>query len=106
MDAKYHKDYYYRTHEKRLDLKRVSQTDRRKRNAQYILEYLAVHACINCGEKDPIVLEFDHLHSKVKDISDMSKGCWSLEKIQEEIDKCEVRCANCHRRITHQRRVR
>ena len=105
MDAKWHRDYYARTKETRIELKRADQKRQRTRNRLFIFEYLASHACVDCGEKDPIVLDFDHLHSKIKDVSDMSSSGWSIRKIQEEIDKCEVRCSNCHRRITHKRRL-
>ena len=56
---------------------------------------------MDCGESDILVLEFDHT-KKEKD-GDISYMVWrrSLKVIQEEITKCEVRCANCHRRKTH-----
>ena len=57
--------------------------------------------CIDCGEKDILVLEFDHVvGNKSMNISEMRSGLYSLKKIAEEIAKCEVRCANCHRRKT------
>ncbi len=62
-------------------------------------EYLLIHPCVDCGQKDPIVLEFDHLRDKRKNISSLTNEA-SLEKTFEEINKCEVRCANCHRRKT------
>ena len=65
-----------------------------------IYEYLKTHPCIDCGEKDIIVLEFDHLSDKVHSISDMIRRVSSIESVFEEIKKCEVRCANCHRRKT------
>lgn len=66
-----------------------------------IFEYLQNHSCVDCGESDPVVLEFDHVRGNKKGcISRMiSDGC-GWENIQKEIDKCEVRCANCHRRKT------
>lgn len=51
--------------------------------------------CIDCGNKNPLCLDFDHQHSKVKNLSDMCGGKW--EKIEYELSKCEVRCSNCHR---------
>jgi len=62
--------------------------------------YLKTHPCIDCGENNPVVLEFDH-NGPTKKIGSISylantaKRSWSV--IKTEIDKCEVRCANCHR---------
>ncbi len=66
---------------------------------QLVWEYLNSHPCVDCGEKDPIVLEFDHIRDKKSNISELTKDA-SLNKVVEEIAKCEVRCANCHRRKT------
>lgn len=75
------------------------------RNKTHVLNYLSKHPCVDCGESDPIVLEFDHVRgTKEADISNMVQRGLSLVKIDSEIDKCDVRCANCHRRVTHQRR--
>ena len=67
-----------------------------------LLSYLSTHSCVDCGETDPVVLDFDHEHlnRKSASISDMLKNrlCWA--SIQSEIAKCSVRCANCHRRRT------
>jgi hypothetical protein len=62
--------------------------------------YLLEHPCVDCGETDPVVLEFDHVRGKkVSNIGTLAaSACW--QKIQTEIAKCEVRCANCHRRKT------
>ena len=67
-------------------------------NQRRALEYLLEHPCVDCGEPDPIVLEFDHLVDKVSGIAQMLHRHVRWEVIAEEIQKCEVRCANCHRR--------
>ena len=74
--------------------------ERKRKIQQWILDYLKEHSCIDCGEKDPIVLEFDHRSDKVMEISKMIKMGYSITKIEEEVVKCDVRCANCHRRKT------
>ena len=71
---------------------------RRRDNLQRVLDYLKTHPCVDCGEDDPIVLEFDHLRDKVANISAMRGHPWW--KMLLEIAKCEVVCANCHRRRT------
>lgn len=51
-------------------------------------------------------MEFDHVRGvKVAIVSRMAANGVGLGKLQAEIDKCEVRCANCHRRVTVQRRL-
>ncbi len=69
---------------------------------EYIQKYLLEHPCIDCKETDIIVLEFDHRSEfkKFKAISSMLRARYPLQKIKDEILKCEVRCANCHRRKT------
>lgn len=72
----------------------------RKRNQLKVYEYLLQNPCISCGEKDPIVLEFDHLGAKKRDVSALVNSPSSLKAVFSEISKCQVLCANCHRRKT------
>lgn len=78
---------------------------RMRRELQELLRrYLLDHPCVDCGETDLRVLEFDHLRNKTANISqliDHRGRSWS--SILQEIDKCEVVCANCHRRRTYAR---
>jgi hypothetical protein len=64
-----------------------------------IREHLS-NGCIDCGEKDLIVLEFDHVADKKYSIGYMLRSTFSVEAVEKEIAKCVVRCANCHRRKT------
>ena len=78
----------------------------REKNKERIQNYLLGHPCVDCGESDLIVLEFDHVRDvKVKDVSLMIAQGYSWETIMKEIKKCDVRCANDHRRRTHERRL-
>lgn len=52
--------------------------------------------CIDCEEKRPPVLQFDHVGKKYMAVSEMVRRGYSKEKILKEIEQCEVRCANCH----------
>lgn len=94
----YDKEFYARTIEKRRERKKVNSKIIRDRNTSYIRQYLEKNCCVDCGEKDPIVLEFDHKYDKKYNIADMTT--LSIEYLRQEIDKCEIRCANCHRRKT------
>jgi len=76
---------------------------RKKQNNEYVQSYLASHPCIDCGENDPIVLEFDHRDPSQKkyNISERRRPVFSINTLKSEIEKCDIRCANCHRRRTH-----
>jgi len=69
----------------------------RQQNRVKIIEYLSVRKCVDCGESNIIVLDFDHRNSSTKkhSVSQMMDFGW--EAILEEIKKCDVRCSNCHR---------
>jgi len=71
---------------------------------EYAWDYLSTHPCIECGESDPTVLEFDHIHGKDKDIAVLVGQGYSIKAVMKEIAKCQVLCANCHRRKTAKER--
>jgi hypothetical protein len=87
-------------HDEHLKNVRERKTAAREVAKQYVWDYLATHPCIHCGESDPRVLEFHHRGNKDKGIAYLAGGGWSVGRIQEEIDKCVVLCANCHRKLT------
>lgn len=85
----------------------VYKESARIRNKKFVDDFLLKNPCVDCNERDLIVLEFDHVRGKKKmNISDAVRRGWSIESIKNEMDKCEVRCANCHRRITHSRKTK
>lgn len=69
-------------------------------------DYLRAHPCVDCGEADLAVLEFDHLDPDAKTMAIGAMiGRRSWKKIVAEIEKCVVRCANCHRKRTAAQRA-
>ena len=72
---------------------------RRVERTAFLVEYFKTHPCVDCGEDDPVVLDFDHLRDKEFNIGqDLEYKPWHV--VLAEIEKCEVACANCHRRRT------
>ena len=70
--------------------------------AEYLVEFFRQRSCVDCGEGDPLVLEFDHLGNKKFNIArGLSNRSW--QAVLDEIAKCDVVCANCHRRRTARR---
>ena len=86
----------------RKTLTKQRNAEIRRRNKTFIYGYKATHPCIVCGETDPIVLEFDHRDpsNKRRNICEMIATLTTIETLQAEIAKCDVLCANCHRRKT------
>lgn len=82
---------------------RSRERDKRvvKEIRNFVLQHLLSHPCVYCGESDPVVLQFDHVNGKKEfNISEAVRKRCSLETLCLEMDKCEVRCANCHVRRT------
>lgn len=75
---------------------------RKARNKTYMWTYLKTNPCVDCGEADIIVLEFDHLpkYEKTWSVSDLANSTASIKHLKDEILRCDVVCANCHRRRT------
>jgi len=72
---------------------------------KHILTYLQGHPCIDCGESDPLVLDFDHVRGNKKTgVCTLVSNAVGWSQILREIRKCDVRCANCHRRKTARER--
>lgn len=92
--------WYGKNRERHATTARRAQRLAQERGMAFVLAYLKEHPCVDCGESDVRVLEFDHLRDKVAEVSVLVRSGWSIDTITAEIAKCEVRCANCHRRMT------
>lgn len=70
-----------------------------------IIKYLAYHPCTDCQEDRFEVLEFDHRPDveKISEIANMVSRVRPWPEVLAEIRKCDVRCANCHLKVTASR---
>lgn len=82
---------------------REANVTNRYKKYRLLIEYLLENPCVDCGETNILTLDFDHVRgNKSHNISSMAATLgFSWEKIKLEVEKCEVRCANCHRIKTH-----
>jgi hypothetical protein len=99
----YGKEHYAANRAVYIEQARVQKQRLQLERTRYLLEYFETHPCLDCGETDPVVLEFDHLRDKRFSVGqELVRRAWS--SILAEIEKCDVVCANCHRRRTARRR--
>lgn len=70
----------------------------------YVRQLKEATPCLDCGKSYPYyVMDFDHLGDKEYAINRMMTTGYSIAAVQQEIDKCELVCSNCHRERTHRR---
>jgi Zn finger protein HypA/HybF involved in hydrogenase expression len=98
----YTREHYRNNKQAYGDKARRSALKYDKKYREIVLNHLLTHPCVDCGEDDPVVLEFDHIDPSTKNftISEATKNQIAIDKLILEISKCEIRCANCHRRRT------
>src|SRR5690349_6088749 len=72
---------------------------RRKEVQQRLDEYKKTLSCVRCGFSHPAALDFHHRNTQQKEFSlaHAAQRGMGWERIMDEIEKCDVLCANCHR---------
>ena len=90
------KEHYNENKEYYIKKARVADTIRVEKNRYYIWSVLKKSKCIDCGNDNPLVLDFDHKKDKELDVSKLVFSV-GIEKLKNEIKKCEIRCCNCHK---------
>lgn len=95
----YNAEYYQRT--KSLPSRDSGQKKVLQRVNGLILAAMS-GGCVDCGISDLEVLEFDHLGDKVASIAKMRQTA-NTPKLMAELAKCQVVCANCHKKRTYAR---
>lgn len=87
--------YLCKTCDKKNGVKQKAKSRARKR--AFLWEFKKNNPCVDCGEGNPLILQFDHVTGdKFMNITELSSGGHSLKKLKDEMAKCVVRCANCH----------
>jgi hypothetical protein len=97
--AAYKRQHYAANRESYIANARDRKRTLVEERASQLLAFFGDQPCVDCGERDPLVLEFDHVADKSFNISKgIRDRAW--HSVLDEIGKCEVVCANCHRRRT------
>lgn len=95
------KESYKRHRDKHVGQVVARNNRLRAENSRRVLDYLRENPCVDCGESDPVVLQFDHVRGKkLSSVSKLVNTARSWKCVETEMKKCEVRCANCHMRRT------
>lgn len=89
--------YYKKNKVKMIQRAKAFTAQARQRNRDYINGYKAAKGCARCPMRDIRCLDFHHVGEKTANVADSIPRAWGLEKLQAEIEKCIVLCANCHR---------
>lgn len=101
--AEYRREHYEDNRNRYVAKARRWKDQARRERGQWLIGFFAENPCVDCGEDDPIVLQFDHVRGEKEFSISQELTNKSMEDIEAEIAKCEVRCANCHMRVTAQR---
>jgi len=75
--------------------------DKKRERVVFLHNYKMDSVCIKCGENHIATLDFHHRDPSIKkkNLYLMCRDGYSFEKIKKEIDKCDVLCSNCHRKL-------
>ena len=96
----YNGTYYLATKDRHNPARAASRRRAQAAARERLSNYLRKHPCVDCGETDIIVLQFDHQSDKEMNVADLVGRGHGWPRILEEIAKCEVVCANDHLRRT------
>jgi hypothetical protein len=97
--------YYRENREKHVRMIVERTAVRRAESKSFLAEHLLGHPCVDCGNADLRVLDFDHRPGTQKrgDVMRLVADGFSIARIDEEVRKCDVRCRNCHAIVTLER---
>lgn len=99
------REWYARNREREVAKQQERNRLLRESNVALLRRIREESPCSDCGISYPYyVMDFDHVRGEKKgDLCGMARAPFPLSTILAELDKCEVVCANCHRKRTHNR---
>lgn len=92
----YDRVYWENNKKEKGEQKRKLANANRIIKRKFIIDILKKSLCCDCEINDWRVLEFDHKDRETKSFNIADSTSYSIERIQAEIDKCDIVCANCH----------
>jgi hypothetical protein len=97
--SEYHRERYKDSGDGLKKRLKSQQKSRRAVQEQKIVNYLKDNPCVKCGEANILKLDFDHIKQSEKEFEIMwaIMNTWGWDRIESEIKKCQILCANCHR---------
>jgi uncharacterized Zn ribbon protein len=87
----------YNNSQRRRDKIRQSEKNRIEK-IKKMIRRIKLKGCSKCSEKEPCAIDFHHITDKKSDIAS-GINRYSIIAIREELRKCIIVCANCHRKI-------
>lgn len=100
-----HRAWYKRNREAEC-LRVRTRRDSKRADIVAMIRAAKARPCMDCGvEYPPYVMDFDHVRGKkLVNVSASRRNVLSAERVEAEIAKCDLVCANCHRIRTHERK--
>ena len=94
-NRRYQAEWYRRN--RQTQILRSNETKKHKR--EWLCSLKEGKSCLMCSESHPATLDFHHRNPKEKDFGLGEAMNMSKAKVLAEMAKCDVLCANCHRKL-------
>jgi transcription elongation factor Elf1 len=98
-DPEKRKEYRREWYSKNKESERAHIQRRKKEIKKWVSKYKSKLKCSKCEENHPATMDFHHKGKKDQQISKMVNDGYSVNRIKKEMEKCEILCANCHRKL-------
>lgn len=99
-DPEKNREYQRRWYQKNRELQIARNQANKQEKIDWYRRYKSLQSCVSCGENHPATLDFHHRdpNDKVGQICELVRQNCGMEKILAEVAKCDILCANCHRK--------